>query len=43
MKKMDWYYDGESWVYASEQPEMKPAKPPEEWPEVMIVVKYFLK
>jgi len=32
-KKMQWFHDGETWVYAKEPPEMKPAKPPEEWPE----------
>lgn len=25
-----WFYDGQSWVYASEQPEMKPPKELEE-------------
>ena len=33
-KKMQWFYDGESWVYAMEQPPMKPPKPPEERDEV---------
>jgi len=26
--KMQWFYDGQSWVYASEQPPMKPPKEP---------------
>ena len=30
---MQWFHDGETWVYAKEPPEMKPPKPPEEWPE----------
>merc|ERR1719348_496129 len=29
-KRMQWFYDGESWVYAFDQPPMKPPKPPEE-------------
>ena len=29
-KVFQWFYDGQSWVYASEQPEMKPPKEPEE-------------
>jgi len=32
-KKMQWFYDGESWVYALEQPPMKPPIPNEERPE----------
>ena len=32
-KKWQWFHDGETWVYAKEPPEMKPPKPPEEWPE----------
>ena len=35
-KKMQWFYDGESWVYAMEQPPMKPPKPPEERDEVRV-------
>ena len=28
--KMQWFYDGESWVYASQQPPVKPPKPSQE-------------
>ena len=28
--RMEWFYDGESWVYASQQPPIKPPKPSQE-------------